>query len=90
MPSNTKEYYKSWYTKNKAKHIANVTRKVECTCGLQVNLCNLKKHCGTQKHLNLIMKIENLNVRLNDVTEQEKIYKRLEIAELQLQNLMNK
>ena len=86
MPSNTKEYYKKWYELNKTKHIQYVTRKVECNCGLQINKCSLKKHCETEKHLNLILKKD----RVNDITENEKILKRLEEAENKLQNLINK
>ena len=60
----TKEYYlknkdkfAQYYQENKERINERKTKKISCVCGCVVSQSNLKEHCKTLKHLNLMTNI---------------------------------
>jgi len=52
-----KEYKKKYYEENKDK----IKEKITCDCGAVIIKCNLIKHKKTQKHLNYVNSINEVN-----------------------------
>ena len=51
----TAEYNKQYYQKNREKILKKVLAKVVCSCGREVNHCNLKVHMKSGIHKRTFM-----------------------------------
>lgn len=59
MPSNSPEYMKEWYEKNRNKHLGRYKERVYCPyCNREVTRSAISNHNKTQKHA--------LNVKINE------------------------
>ena len=52
MPSNSPEYSKAYYEKNKEKIMKS--KRIICDCGMEINQCSKYYHIKTKNHLFLL------------------------------------
>jgi hypothetical protein len=58
MPTNSKEYYKEWYEKNRKKLLIQIAEPIECECGRIVVKGNISKHIKSKVHQKIMSKKE--------------------------------
>lgn len=54
MPTNPPEYYRSWYEKNKEKHLARMLERVICECGMEIPRNYATRHRAGKRHNQLM------------------------------------
>lgn len=45
-----KKYYPEWYEKNKEKHLAYISKPINCDCGSTISRCGVARHLRSVKH----------------------------------------
>ena len=53
-----KDYYKKYYETNKAVILEAMLKKVPCSCGCEIQQCNLNKHLQTPIHEKRLIKLQ--------------------------------